>query len=287
MDLRGSEEPTVESRLCVENPERQCVLRDACVAIVLKTSEQIERIRRSGRIVRKVLDRLEEMICPGLTTEELNGEAERLTADRSAQCLFKGVPGRGGPFPASLCASLNEQVVHGIPGKRQIREGDIVSIDFGVKLDGWCGDAAETFVVGKVDKQVQRLVDVTRNTLALAVEKTRPGEKWSNVARAMQDYVESEGFSVVREFVGHGIGAKMHEDPKVPNFCSRELEGRDILLKEGMVLAVEPMVNMGGAEVTVDADGWTVLTKDRLPSAHFEHTLAVTSEGVDVLTNGR
>jgi methionyl aminopeptidase len=263
------------------------VLKGVCVAIKLKTPEQIERMRRSGRIVREVLNRLGEMISPGITTEELDAEAERITSRQDARCLFKGVPGKGGPFPASICASLNEQVVHGIPGGRKILEGDIVSIDFGVELDGWCGDAAETFIVGEVDKKVRSLVEVTRNTLAIAVAMSRPGEKWSNIARAMQDYVETEGFSVVREFVGHGIGSDMHEEPKVPNFFSRDLEARDILLAEGMVLAVEPMVNMGSPDVEFDADGWTVVTKDRLPSAHFEHTLAVTIDGVDVLTDGQ
>jgi len=257
------------------------------VAITLKDPEQIEQMRLAGRIVRQVLRRLGEIIRPGVTTEELNAEAERLADEHGAECLFKGVPGRGGPFPACICASLNEQVVHGIPDKRRIRSGDIVSIDFGVRFNGWCGDASETFIVGEVPEEVRRLVEVTRNTLAMATAMTRPGEKWSNIAGAMQDYVESEGFSVVREFVGHGIGAEMHEDPKVPNFVSRELQTQDILLAEGMVLAVEPMVNMGSAAVEYGPDGWTVVTKDRMPSAHFEHTLAVTSDGVDVLTNGR
>jgi len=244
---------------------------------------------RAGRIVRLVLDRLGEMIAAGVTTEELDAEAERLCRRSGAQCLFKGVPGRGGagPFPGNICASLNEEVVHGIPSKRVVREGDIISIDFGVKLDGWCGDAAETFFVGKVDDEVRRLVDVTRNSLAIVVSMCRPGEKWSNIARAIQQYVEGEGFSVVREFVGHGIGSEMHEDPKVPNFVSPELERQDIMLKEGLVLAVEPMVNMGSAAVQYAPDGWTVVTADRLPSAHFEHTLAITADGVRVLTDRR
>ena len=257
------------------------------MAIKLKSPEQIERMRRAGRIVRRVLDRLGEMIQPGITTKELDTEAERLTVQSGATCLFKGVPGRKGPFPAAICASLNEQVVHGIPGNRRIEAGDIVSIDYGVKLEGWCGDAAETYLVGDVSSESQHLVEVTRNSLAMVVEKIRPGRKWSQIAKAIQDYIESEGLSVVREFVGHGIGVDMHEDPKVPNFFSQELLVRDIVLTEGMVLAVEPMVNTGGPDVEYDADGWTVLTKDRKPSAHFEHTLAVTADGVDVLTNGR
>lgn len=260
------------------------------MAIQLKTPQQIERMRRAGRIVRRVLDRLGEMIVPGVTTEQLDAEADRLCRGQGAECLFKGVPGRGsaGPFPGSICASVNEEVVHGIPSRdRVIRDGQIISIDFGVKLDGWCGDAAETFVVGQVAPEVQHLVDVTRNCLALAVRMVRPQRCWSEVAAAMQEYVESEGFSVVREFVGHGIGQAMHEDPKVPNFVSRELQANDILLQPGLVLAVEPMVNMGGPGVEYAPDGWTVVTADRLPSAHFEHTIAVTAAGPEILTDGR
>ena len=228
------------------------------MAIRLKTPEQIEQMRRAGRIVRKVLDKLGQMIAPGMTTQQLDVEAGRLCTEMGGTCLFKGVPGRGsaGPFPGNICASLNEEVVHGIPSsQRVIREGDIVSIDFGVRVGGWCGDAAETFIVGDVPAQVRQLVEVTRNSLAIAVAMCRPGEKWSTVARAMQKYVEGEGFSVVREFVGHGIGMNMHEDPKVPNFVSRELEGRDILLRPGLVLAVEPMVNLGSPGVEYASDG--------------------------------
>jgi methionyl aminopeptidase len=259
------------------------------VAIRLKTPEQIERMRRAGRVVRNVLDRLAEMIRPDLTTEELDAEAMRMCREYGAEPLFKGVPGRGGagPFPGSICASLNEEVVHGIPSRRMIRSRDIVSVDFGVRLDGWCGDAAETFPVGEVDRKVGHLVSVTRNALAMAVDMCRPGENWSNIARAIQTYVESEGLSVVREFVGHGIGQDMHEDPKIPNFVSRELEARDVVLQPGLVLAVEPMVNLGSPRVEYASDGWTVVTGDRLASAHFEHTVAVTDRGADVLTNGR
>jgi len=246
-------------------------------------------MRKAGRIVHEVLTSLGEMIRPGVTTEELDSEAERICRERGGTCLFKGVPGRGpaGPFPGSICASLNEEVVHGIPSSRKIRAGDIISIDFGVKLDGWCGDAARTYPVGEVPGEVRRLVEVTRNSLEIAVRMCRPGEMWSNIARAMQTYVEGEGFSVVREFVGHGIGAEMHEDPKVPNFVSRELETRDIELTEGLVLAIEPMVNMGVRDVRYAADGWTVVTKDAEPSAHFEHTVAIVSGGAGVLTDGR
>lgn len=256
------------------------------MAIRLKTPQQIEKMRSAGSIVNAVLNRLGEIVAPGVTTEELDAEADRLCRELGGICLFKGVPGRGhaGPFPGNICASLNEVVVHGIPSKRAIRDGDIVSVDFGVKLEGWCGDAATTFVVGRPQPKVQQLVDVTRNTLELAIRMCRPGEKWSTVARAMQDYVEGEGFSVVREFVGHGIGQEMHEEPKVPNFVSRELQARDILLSEGLVLAVEPMVNMGSPGVAYAPDGWSVVTRDGKPSAHFEHTVAITAKGVTVLT---
>lgn len=257
------------------------------MAIKLKTPEQIEQMRQAGRLVNQVLDHLEEMIRPGITTEELDAQAGRLIVASHADGLFKGVPGRGGPFPGNICASLNEEVVHGIPTDREICSGDIVSIDFGVKLNGWCGDAARTFIVGEVPEATRRLVEVTRNSLAMAVKMVRPGEKWSYVAAAMQAYVESEGFSVVREFVGHGIGQEMWEDPKVPNFVSRALEARDIVLSEGMVLAIEPMVNAGTHAVEYAPDGWTVRTKDRKCSAHFEHSIAITADGADVLTDGQ
>ena len=256
------------------------------MAICLKTPQQIEKMRQAGRVVRRVLDRLGEMIAPGVTTEELDAEAARICAEAGCEPLFSGVPGRGeaGPFPACICASINEELVHGLPSARKIGDGDIVSVDFGVRMDGWCGDAAETFVVGDVPDVVRKLVEVTRNSLVMAVEMSRPGVKWNDVATAMESYVESEGFSVVRDFVGHGIGAEMWEDPKVPNFVSDELVKNDILLREGMVLAVEPMLNMGTWRVKVLDDGWTVVTADGKPAAHCEHTIAITKKGADVLT---
>ncbi len=259
------------------------------MTIRLKSPEEIAKMRRAGRVVELVLDRLGEMIAPGVTTEDLDAEAERICREHGGQCLFKGVPGRGGakPFPGNICASIDEEVVHGIPSaERRIKDGQILSVDFGVRLDGWCGDAAMTYVVGEVPAPVCRLVEATRYSLTIAAEMARPGEKWSNVARAMQDYIEGEGFSVVRDFVGHGIGSEMHEEPKVPNFVSRDLENRDILLEEGLVLAVEPMVNLGTAAVEYAGDRWTVLTRDRKPSAHFEHTIAITADGADLLTGG-
>ncbi len=257
------------------------------MSIKIKNADQIEKLYAAGQIVREVLDRLGEIISPNMTTEELDAEAERICLSRGARCLFRDVPGRGraGAFPGNSCISINEEVVHGIPSKqRVIRSGDIVSVDFGAELDGWCGDAAQTFVVGQAAPDTQRLVDVTKHSLEIAVEQMRPGQMWSNIARTIQDYVRGNGFSVVEEFVGHGIGQKMHEDPKVPNFVSSELMARDIHLKVGMVLAVEPMVNLGAKGVRVLDNGWTIVTADGKPSAHWEYTLAVVEDGVRVLT---
>lgn len=256
------------------------------MAIKLKSPREIELMRQAGSVVHQVLSRMGEMVAPGVTTGDLDAEAERLTRELGADGLFKGVPGRGGPFPGTICASINEQVVHGIPSKRVIRNGDIVSVDYGCRLDGYCGDAAKTFIAGEVDRDTDRLVSVTQRALQIAIESATVGGRWSEVAREMQKYIESEGFSVVREFVGHGIGREMHEDPKVPNFVSRDLLNRDILLEEGLVIAIEPMVAMGRPEVLVEKDGWTVVTKDSKPSAHFEHTVAVTADGVRILTDG-
>ena len=262
-------------------------MRDAgAVAIRLKSPREIELIRHAGAVVHRVLSRLGEMIAPGVTTGELDAEAQRLAERFGAESLFKGVPGRGGPFPGNICASIDEQVVHGIPGDRKIRRGELVSIDYGCRLEGYCADAAATFIVGEAPPGVRKLTEVTRRVLGQAIDMAAPGVYWSTIARAMQEYVESQGFGVVREFVGHGIGREMHEDPKVPNFYSRELARRDILLEEGLVIAVEPMVTMGSAEVVVCDDGWTVVTKDGKPSAHFEHTIAITGDGVQVLTAG-
>lgn len=252
--------------------------------VKLKSRREIDLMRNAGRIVYAVLKRLEEIAAPGVTTAELDAEAERLCHAMGGQCLFKGVPGQGGPFPGNLCCSINEQVVHGIPGKRVIREGDLVSVDFGARLHGYCGDGATTLMIGKVDPRGRHLVEVTKRTLDIAIEMARPGERWSNIAREMQKYDEGEGFSVVRQFVGHGIGTEMHEDPKLQNYVSPELLRHDILLETGMTLAVEPMVNMGTHRVKLLPDGWTVVTADRQPSAHFEHTIAVVEGGADVLT---
>lgn len=252
----------------------------------LKTPAQIEAMRAAGRVVREVLEAAGARIAPGVTTLELDAEARRICATRGAECLFEGVPNPGGgaPFPGAICASVNDAVVHGIPSDRPIREGDLVSIDFGARLAGWCADAAETFTVGRADPRHVRLVEVARQALAIAIERIRPGRMWREVAREMQACVEGAGFSVVRELCGHGIGREMWEPPGVPNYASSARRAGDFRLEEGMVIAVEPMVNLGAAAVWCDEDGWTIVTRDGLPSAHVEHTIAVTAGGADVLT---
>jgi methionyl aminopeptidase len=253
----------------------------------LKSAAEIEKMRRAGRLVFELLERVEAMIAPGVTTASVNAVAEQMIADAGAAPLFKGQTHAQAtfPFPAALCTSVNDEVVHGIPSDRELREGDVVSIDCGVRLDGYCGDSARTFAVGRVEPRVQHLLDVTREALAVAIREMRPGRWWSEVAAKIQGGVERAGFSVVREFVGHGIGREMHEEPKVPNYVQRR---EDFLLKPGMVLAVEPMVTMGDASVRyADASGWPVVTQDGQPAAHFEHDIAITSSGADVLSDGR
>jgi methionyl aminopeptidase len=240
-------------------------------------------------MVYDVLVHLATLVKPGVSTGELDRAADEKIREMGGLALFRGVPNprAGYPFPACICASVDDEVVHGIPNDgRVLKEGQVISIDCGVRYDGYCGDAAVTIPVGKIDDGMKRLLAVTQETLAIAVELIRPGIKWSQVAAKMQSHVERSGFSVVTDFVGHGIGKEMHEDPKIPNFVSRDLLRNDILLEPGMVLAVEPMVNMGGSSVRYGADGWTVLTSDHKASAHFEHTIAVTETGSDILTDG-
>ncbi|GMU24999.1 MAG: methionine aminopeptidase [Phycisphaerae bacterium] len=256
----------------------------------LKTQEQVEAMRRSGRLVFTVLRKMHELARPGISTAELNEVAEKMIRDAGAQALFRGVRNKQAkfPFPAALCTSVNEQVVHGIPSDRPLVEGDVVSVDCGVRLGGFCGDSATTIAIGQISDDAQRLLSVTLEALAIAVERIRPKVWWSDVAAAIQSHVESAGFSVVREFVGHGIGRDMHEEPKVPNYVDPKDRKQDFLLRPGMTLAVEPMVNMGSPEVEYgDSTGWPVVTKDRRYAAHFEHTIAVTARGADVLTDGR
>ncbi len=257
------------------------------MAITLRSQREIELMRRAGEVVADVLSKLQEVAEPGISTAHLDSIALRMVDEVGGQALFKGVrnPSARIPFPGAICASINEQVVHGIPsGNAILEQGDILSIDFGVRLDGYCGDAAVTIGIGEISEQKRRLIDVTRQVLQVAIEKACPDVKWSQIASEMQDYAESAGFSVVRDFVGHGIGTKMHEEPKVPNFVSNELLADDIVLREGMILAVEPMINAGGYAVRTLKNGWTVVTKDGKCSAHFEHTIAITKNGCEVLT---
>jgi methionyl aminopeptidase len=260
------------------------------MAITLRSRREIELMRQAGAVVAKVLSKLKEMAEPGVTTGELDRAALQMTAEAGAQALFKGVrsPHTPRPFPGAICASVNHEVVHGIPSDQTVlKEGDILSLDFGVRLKGYCGDAAITVGIGRISEDRQRLIDVTRQVLEKAISEARPRIRWSQIAGTMQRHAEQAGFSVVRDFVGHGIGTQMHEDPKVPNFVSRELLAEDIVLAEGMVLAVEPMINAGGVSVRTATNGWTVVTKDGRCSAHFEHTIAIVKGGCEVLTGGK
>jgi len=257
------------------------------MAITLRSQREIGLIRKAGVVVADVLSKLEEVAEPGVTTAQLDGIALRMTVDAGAEALFKGVrsPQARDPFPGAICASLNNQVVHGIPSDNvKLREGDVLGVDFGVRLDGYCGDAAVTIGIGEISEDKRRLIQVTKQVLNIAIAKAKPAVKWSDIAAQMQRCAESAGFSVVREFVGHGIGRKMHEEPRVPNFVSDELLANDIVLAEGMVLAVEPMINAGGSAVRTLKNGWTVVTKDGQCSAHFEHTIAMVENGCEVLT---
>jgi methionyl aminopeptidase len=247
-------------------------------------------MRQAGVVVADVLSELQRIAAPGVTTGHLDEVALQMAAQAGADALFKGVrsPQARKPFPGAICASVNDEVVHGIPSETvSLKDGDILSIDFGVRLNGYCGDAAVTVAIGNVSQAHRRLMDATRETLEIAISMARPGVKWSQVAARMQKHAESAGFSVVRDFVGHGIGTRMHEDPKVPNFVSQDLLDDDILLTEGMVIAVEPMINAGGYTVRTLGNGWTVATKDGRFSAHFEHTIAIVKGGCEVLTRQR
>ncbi|GFN23025.1 type I methionyl aminopeptidase [Thermanaeromonas sp. C210] len=245
--------------------------------IILKGRREIEFMRQAGRVVAEALAALERRIAPGVTTLELNRLAEEILERRGAVPAFKGYRG----FPASICTSVNEEVVHGIPGLKKLVEGDIISIDIGAVINGYYGDAAATFPVGVIDEEKRRLLEVTREALWQGIRHAVVGNRLSDISYAIQSHVEKEGFSVVRDYVGHGIGSQMHEEPQVPNFGS---PGRGPRLRPGMTLAIEPMVNAGGHQVMTREDGWTVVTADGRPSAHFEHTVAITDNGPEVLT---
>jgi methionyl aminopeptidase len=245
--------------------------------IVCKSPAEIERMRAASQLVARILDELAAMVVPGVSTADLDAAAEQRVRAAGAEPAFKGYRG----YPATLCASANEQVIHGIPNRTPLKTGDIISLDMGVKLDGYYGDSAVTVPVGAVGEDVARLLRVTREALEKGIAQVRVGGRISDIGHAIQKHVEAHGFSVVREFVGHGIGASLHEEPQIANYGE---PGRGPRLAEGMTLAIEPMVNMGKPAVKVLADGWTAVTKDGSLSAHFEHTVAVTKNGPDVLT---
>src|SRR5262245_3682365 len=240
-------------------------------------------MRQAGKLVAEALRLCRSMAKPGTKTIEVDQAVEALYRAHGATPLFKGYPGKV-PFPAVTCISLNEQVVHGIPGQRTLKEGDLLKIDTACKLDGWCADRAITVGIGQVTPEKQRLLDVAERVLQVALVEMGRKRWWSEVAALMQKTAESAGYSVVHQYVGHGIGRVMHENPQVPNFVSKDMRKHDFRLEEGLVLAVEPMVNMGKAETVTLRDHWTVVTRDGLPSAHVEHTLALTKDGVYVVT---
>ncbi|MDD3598805.1 MAG: type I methionyl aminopeptidase [Firmicutes bacterium] len=245
--------------------------------VILRTPAEIEQMRRAGSLVGQVLERLREHVAPGVSTRELDAIAENMICSRGGVPSFKGYRG----YPASICASVNNEIIHGIPGDRMLVDGDIVSIDCGAMLGGYHGDAAMTFPVGDVSAEAEKLMTVTREALNAGIAMARPKMRLGDVGNAIQRYVEANGFSVVRDFVGHGIGRHMHEDPQIPNFGPA---GMGMRLRTGMVLAIEPMVNAGVHEVVVMDDGWTACTRDGSLSAHFEHTVAITDDGPEVLT---
>ena len=245
--------------------------------IILKNNDEIALMRRAGRIVGETLLLLEKEVKPGVTTADLDRMAEEFITKHGAKPSFKGLYG----FPSSLCISVNEQVIHGFPGAYVLKEGDIVSIDCGAFLNGFHGDAARTYPVGNISGDAQKLIDITRESFFRGIKFAKEGNKLTDISNEIQSYVEAAGFSVVREFVGHGIGRKLHEDPNVPNFGK---SGRGPKLLEGMVLAIEPMVNAGTHKVKTLKDGWTVVTVDSSLSAHYENTVAILSDGPEILT---
>ena len=245
--------------------------------IILKSQDEIKKMAAAGRMVAEVLEEIRNIVAPDVTTLELDTFAESYIKSKGATPAFKGYRG----FPASICTSVNEQVVHGIPSSERLRKGDIVSLDTGVYYKGFYGDAALTLTVGEVSNAAKKLLSVTEKSLYLGIEKAVAGNRLFDISSAIQNQAESEGFSVVRSFVGHGIGRELHEDPQIPNFGR---QGDGPMLKEGMTLAIEPMVNAGTWDVEILDDGWTAVTKDKKLSAHFEHTVAITSNGPVILT---
>jgi len=245
--------------------------------IICKSAAEIERLRRSGRMVRGLLEELRERVQPGIRTLDLEKYLEKRIAQLGARPAFKGYRG----YPCCLCASVNSEVIHGIPSERYLKGGDILSLDTGVVFDGFYGDMAITVPVGEISESTQRLLRVTQEALQLAIDQARLGNRLGDICATVQRHVEDNGYSVVREFVGHGIGRELHEEPQIPNFGK---PGHGPVLKPGMVLAIEPMVNAGGSAVRVLADNWTAVTADGALSAHFEHMVAITRNGPDILT---
>lgn len=251
--------------------------------ITIKNRAEIEKMRRSGRIVAETLSLIEAAIKPGITTAALDALALEECKKKQAIPVFKNYPHprRGKPFPGAICASVNEEVVHGIPGERILKDGDIISVDFGVIVDGYAGDSAITVPVGDVDPSLRRLIEVTEQSLLKGIEQAQVGNRLGFVSSAIQNFAEYNGFSVVRDYVGHGIGTAMHEDPPIPNYGKKS---SGPVLKAGMTLAIEPMINQGNYQVYTRKDEWTVVTKDGLPSAHFEHSIVVLDQGPEILT---
>jgi methionyl aminopeptidase len=245
--------------------------------MIIYTREEISSIKKSNEIVAKILAELGRMIAPGVQTKELDEYAEMRVKELNAIPAFKGYRG----YPASLCTSINEEIVHGIPSSRSLREGDIISIDFGVLYEGYYGDAAATYPVGEITPKAQKLIKAAEETFYKGMEQMKPGKRISDISSAVQSHVESQGFSVIRAFVGHGIGLSLHEEPQVPNFG---LPGRGPKIKSGMVLAIEPMIAMGDWDVEILDDNWTAITRDRSLSAHYEHTVAITDKGPEILS---
>ncbi|MFA5177359.1 MAG: type I methionyl aminopeptidase [Candidatus Omnitrophota bacterium] len=245
--------------------------------IPLKSEKDLQLIRQSGQILSQVMRQLEKFVREGVLTREIDELAEKLIREQNALPAFKGYKG----FPATVCTSINEEIVHGIPSERRLKNGDILGLDVGVKYNGYFSDAAVTLPVGVVPAKVKKLIEVARKALAEGIKEAKPGNHLLDISAAIQRQVEKNGFSVVRQFVGHGIGTSLHEDPEIPNFGQPH---HGLLLEKGMVLAIEPMVNMGGWEAEISANGWTAVTKDGLPSAHFEHTVAITEKGPEILT---
>jgi methionyl aminopeptidase len=250
--------------------------------ILIKTKKEIDYIRESCQIVAEVLQLLKNYVKPGVTTLELDRMAEDYILSNNARAAFKGYSQVGSfDFPGSICSSVDDEVVHGIPGNRVLKEGEIISIDVGVEKNGFYGDAALTVAVGNISDEKKKLMEVTEKSLYLAIEEARPGNRIGDIGYAVQSYVESFGYSVVRDLCGHGVGKHLHEDPQIPNYGKK---GSGALLKNGMTLAIEPMINLGTHKVFVDEDGWTVKTMDGKPSAHFEHTIAIIDGKPEILT---